>query len=612
MLRPDYLASLPEPMVALFSQLEADILGDIIRRVVKADMGLTETAVWQAEKLAAIAGSREAVARMIAEALRRSDGEVVDIMESAAAESERLEAPVYRAAGIEIGATPQLTDTLKRWIDNEQRIIRNLTGTVAYRSEQVLVSALDRAYMQVLSGAFDYNTAIRQAVGELSKGGFQVLETKDVYGNVTRRETLEVAVRRAVLTGVNRAAGEVSLARCDEFGASLVEVSAHIGARPSHAEWQGQIYSRHGKKSGYPNFEESTGYGTGEGLCGWNCRHSFYPYFEGAPRAFTDIDREESDTIYEAQQEQRRYERAVRAAKREAEGIRSALAAEQGKDSPDEAQVKQLQADYNKASVKLSARRQALADYLGSAPSSYGLRNDPSRTAVGGFGRSEAARASWAARKANSLFTNGEKRGIIKKNGEQKRQAAEPVTTVSQGAQGSSRFSAEARKRLLRAEMLNNNNRYETARIFDADGNLKFTLKGTRDSVSFTDKQIKQSKGCVITHNHPNGSAFSAEDIYMLKRTGASEMRASTSGGTYVLRQPSKWPSALNSFKAIDTTYNNMVDDFIYRYKDKAAQEGKHPLAYLQKAEEDAVKAFAEKFGLEFSFEKLDAKDLQY
>lgn len=414
MLRPDYLASLPEPMVALFSQLEADILGDIIRRVVKADMGLTETAVWQAEKLAAIAGSREAVARMIAEALRRSDGEIADIMGSAASESERLEAPVYRAAGIEIGATPQLTDTLKRWIDNEQRIIRNLTGTVAYRSEQVLVSALDRAYMQVLSGAFDYNTAIRQAVGELSKGGFQVLETRDIYGNVTRRETLEVAVRRAVLTGVNRAAGEVSLARCDEFGASLVEVSAHIGARPSHAEWQGQIYSLHGEKGGYPNFEESTGYGTGEGLCGWNCRHSFYPYFEGAPRAFTDIDREESDTIYEAQQEQRRYERAVRAAKRETEGIRSALAAEQGKDSPDEAQVKQLQADYNKASVKLSARRQALADYLGSAPSSYGLRNDPSRTAVGGFGRSEAARASWAARKANSLFTNGEKRGIMR------------------------------------------------------------------------------------------------------------------------------------------------------------------------------------------------------
>lgn len=411
MLRPDYLASLPEPMVALFSQLEADILGDIIRRIVKADMGLTETAVWQAEKLAAIAGSREAVSEMIAEALRRSDGEIADIMGSAASESERLEAPVYRAAGIEIGATPQLTDTLKRWIDNEQRIIRNLTGTVAYRSEQVLVSALDRAYMQVLSGAFDYNTAIRQAVGELSARGIMAYDTKGsivtpVYRDDNRerekgvrRETLEVAVRRAVLTGVNRAAGEVSLARCDEFGASLVEVSAHIGARPSHAEWQGQIYSRHGKKSGYPDFEESTGYGTGEGLCGWNCRHSFYPYFEGAPRAFTDIDREESDRIYEAQQEQRRYERAVRAAKRETEGIRSALAAEQGKESPDEAQVKQLQADYNKASVKLSARRQALADYLGSAPSSYGLRNDPSRTAVGGFGRSEAARASWAARK---------------------------------------------------------------------------------------------------------------------------------------------------------------------------------------------------------------------
>ena len=34
--------------------------------------------------------------------------------------------------------------------------------------------------------------------------------------------------------------------------------------------------------SNYPDFIQSTGYGDGSGLMGWNCRHSFSPYFDGA------------------------------------------------------------------------------------------------------------------------------------------------------------------------------------------------------------------------------------------------------------------------------------------------------------------------------------------
>lgn len=177
---------------------------------------------------------------------------------------------------------------------------------------------------------------------------------------------------------------------------------------------------------------------------------------------------------------------------------------------------------------------------------------------------------------------------------------------------GSDLFSDEQKKTLLRAEKMNNNNKYETAYVFDANGNIKFKMKGTADEVKFTSQQIKDMKGCVITHNHPSNSTFSSSDINMLRRSGASEIRASTSYGTYVLQAPQKWDKALGGYDSINKIYNSYFDDYILRYKDRAAQEGKHLLYYYQAAEEDATRAFAEKYGLKFKLEKVDAKDLQF
>lgn len=121
-------------------------------------------------------------------------------------------------------------------------------------------------------------------------------------------------------------------ARMDELEIDLVETSAHAGARPEHAEWQGKIFSRSGRSSRYPDFVSSTGYGTGAGLGGWNCSHSFRPYIEGFPRAYTeetlrqyearDIDYDGKKlTEYEALQEQRGIERGIRRWKREVNAL---------------------------------------------------------------------------------------------------------------------------------------------------------------------------------------------------------------------------------------------------------------------------------------------------
>ena len=206
--------------------------------------------------------------------------------------------------------------------------------------------------MQVSSGAFDYDSAIRQAVKSVADQGIGVIH----FGS-GRRDRLDVAMRRAVLTGVNQTAGELQIARADEMGCDLVQTSAHIGARntgtgpANHEGWQGRVFSRSGRHPKYPDFEAETGYGTGPGLCGWNCRHSFFPFFEGISRnvytkaqineyASKKVNYNGEDiSVYEATQKQRAIEREIRDAKRQASALKAA-----GLDNAEElARVRTLQ-----------------------------------------------------------------------------------------------------------------------------------------------------------------------------------------------------------------------------------------------------------------------------
>lgn len=136
-----------------------------------------------------------------------------------------------------------------------------------------------------------------------------------------RTMSVEAAVRMNVVTGVNQTALRLQDTLADEMDSDLVETTAHSGARPSHARWQGQVFSRSGKSKKYPDFRRATGYGTGPGLGGWNCRHSFHPYFDGMARTYgaKELKKLEAKSItyngeklteYEASQRQRYIERA--------------------------------------------------------------------------------------------------------------------------------------------------------------------------------------------------------------------------------------------------------------------------------------------------------------
>lgn len=333
MLTPEYLAWLPEPILRLWEEAEREILRDMARRIATYDYWIP-AADYQAERLIAAGHTRDEILAVLAKTTKKTEKELRQMMMEAGSRCLHDDAEVYAAAGLtppEIRDSRELTAILNEGYKATAQTMKNLTGTTARTATRQFENALDLAWSQVSSGAFDADSAIRSAIKALSEQGIDAIR----YPDSGRVDSIETAVRRAVLTGINQTAAKLQEELADEVGCDLVEVSAHAGARPEHAEWQGKIYSRSGTSEKYPDFRSSTGYGTGAGLCGWNCRHTFGPYIEGSPRIWTDEKLEELNapkweyngeqlTEYEAGQKEKYFDRQITRWRREAEAMKAA------------------------------------------------------------------------------------------------------------------------------------------------------------------------------------------------------------------------------------------------------------------------------------------------
>lgn len=399
MLAPDYLDHAPDRLVLLWQQVEDDILRDVARRISKME-ALTTTANWQLWRYEQTEALRQDVVKKLARYTGKSEAEIRRLMQEAATRAMEAEDEIYYHYGKEptpFAENETLQALLNAGYQQTAGTFHNLTATTANTVSGQFEAALDRAHLKVSSGAFDYKSAVKSAVDSLAD------TMKYVTYPTGHTDTLEVAARRAVLTGVNQTGAKLQVARADEMGVAFFETTAHGGARPSHAEWQGRQFHRGGAVDymgkHYPDFEAATGYGTGAGLCGWNCRHTFFAIFPelGAPPAWTQESLEALNardieynggryTRYEISQMQRARERTVRKYKRR-------YLAEDA-----------AGADTTAGAVKLRQARQDLADFI----SATGGRADSARTSVAGFGRSEGSKATWAAKKQ-------EPRGILQK-----------------------------------------------------------------------------------------------------------------------------------------------------------------------------------------------------
>ncbi len=324
MLSPKYLESLPVGLVSIYADLESWIIADIARRIAGADYVMTPSAEWQIKKTQEMRLSYDEVVKKVARQTGKTQKEIRKIFEEAGVKALENDSKIYALAGKDPTAfmnSLALNRTFIAGIEQTNGLMKNFTKSLAAQSNKLLGDLLGQAYFEVQSGAWSYQTAVKKAIRQLAKQGVQTVKYPSGH-----TDQIDVAVRRAIITGVNQTAGKLQWELADEMECDLVETSAHFGARPSHQEWQGQIFSRDGKHSKYPDFKSSTGYGTGEGLCGYNCRHSFFPYYEGISKPIEiEFDVKESNEYYEKNQQQRAYERKIRKQKRQVEALKGAL-----------------------------------------------------------------------------------------------------------------------------------------------------------------------------------------------------------------------------------------------------------------------------------------------
>lgn len=407
MLTPEYLDMTPDVIVELYSQLDETIIRDIVRRLVKTG-GVTPTAAWQADRLQDSGLLYDDIIRKVSSMTDASAVQVKALFQDAGIEALKYDSAIYKAAGLlplPLSQSPAAAQVLLAGLQKTAGYLKNLSLTTAATAQTAYINAVTLAEMQVESGAFDYITAIRNAVRNAAQAGTTVLYPTG------HMDKLDVAVRRATLTGISQTAAQISLRYADDMGCDLVETTAHPGARPSHAVWQGKVFSRSGnggKK--YPDFITVTGYGSGDGLCGWNCRHSFYPFFEGLsesayPRAKlaeyknkTVTYNDQKVSYYDATQMQRQMERQIRTTKRELAGYDEGIKATDSEELRNE-----LTDNFSDSSVKLKQQEAKLNDFIGQT----GLDRQREREQVLGFGRSPAQKARQSAEKHYREWSHG-------------------------------------------------------------------------------------------------------------------------------------------------------------------------------------------------------------
>lgn len=311
-------------------QLENEIMADIIRRI-KINGEITRSADWQIHRLHELGESKRAIKKHIKKALNLSSQEVnhlfKDIIRKGYAEDEKI----YKYKGkpfISFEDNKQLQQLITAVAAQTHTELKNITQSLGFAVKQpdgtlkfteladYYQRTLDNATLSIATGAFGYNTILKRTVAELTNSGLRTVDYASGWSN-----RVDVATRRAVMTGFNQIVAKVNDDNAQKLGTNYFEVSWHGGARPTHQLWQGRVYSKE---------ELATVCGLGEvtGLCGANCYHSYYPFFpEISERTYTDeqlekMNRQENIPIeyngkqytkYEALQRQRRLETTMRA-----------------------------------------------------------------------------------------------------------------------------------------------------------------------------------------------------------------------------------------------------------------------------------------------------------
>ena len=355
---PDYLAHIPDALVGLYENLEEFIIQKICESI--AIQGEPNaTALELIRQLQRRGMPLDEITKQIKKTLRISGTELSNVLENAVQRNNEYYNALYDS--LSIVQEEQQLDAMQAELDAITRqtrdMMQNITqsmgfgmrgpdGTIAVSDiQQTYQQILDRAEMKILSSGCSYNEAIRDGIREMANSGLvgEWVEYRDETGEVYHRNRIDVAVRRAVMTGVTQISGQYTETAAETMDTPLREISAHRGARDvdgpngweNHKAWQGKVYSlNRGDK--YPYIYTATGWGDVTGLEGANCRHMHFPFIEGfSERTYTDEELWDIDrppftyqgrkySAYEATQKQRQIEAAMRKVKRRRDAFKAA------------------------------------------------------------------------------------------------------------------------------------------------------------------------------------------------------------------------------------------------------------------------------------------------
>ena len=329
-----------QPLLDIYNSLEDSVISDIVRRLRINGNEITRAADWQLHRMTELGYLKNDIETKIQKALQLSDAELQRIYNDILVADYAHNAAIYKSRG-KIFKKFEDNDTLQQLFaamsKQTQGEFVNITQSLGFATRladgrithiglsEYYQKTLDECMLGIANGFYDYNTALKNAVSQMINSGLRFIDQR---GNMDRVDyssgwsnRIPVAVRRATLTGIGQVTAKVNESIAEDLGTDTFEVSYHHGARPSHAAWQGRVYTK-------AQLVSICGLGTGSGLCGWNCYHNYYPFIEGiSERAYTDEelkqmekgDKEEKEyngikyNRYKAQQQQRKLETQMRA-----------------------------------------------------------------------------------------------------------------------------------------------------------------------------------------------------------------------------------------------------------------------------------------------------------
>lgn len=328
-MRDDYKNQMASKIAERYVNLEERIMQDIIRRIKKAGE-ITSTADWQINRLRILGYSSEDIEREIKKALNVSYPDMFELYDKVIDWEYVRNKDIYEQINAEYipfeenEQLKQITDAImQQSLEDLENVTNSLGFYLDYNGKKVLtplsqvyINYLDNACYDIVTGAFDYDSVLRKVVTQLTNSGLRQIDYSSGRAN-----RVDVAVRRAVMTAVSQITGKISEYNAQKLGTEYFEVEWHAGARPTHAVWQGHVWSKE-------QLYSVCGLGTVTGLLGANCYHTYYPFFPGiSERNWSDDWLEEQNrkeneprefqgkgyTLYEAKQRQRQMETVMRA-----------------------------------------------------------------------------------------------------------------------------------------------------------------------------------------------------------------------------------------------------------------------------------------------------------